>query len=296
MTAGTEIAPGDGLMARFWRRRPVVAVVRLAGVITATSRLSRGLSLESVAPALRAAFRGRRIVAVALAINSPGGSAVQSSLLFRRIRALAEETGKPVTAFVEDAAASGGYWLACAADEIYADASSIVGSIGVLSAGFGLHDLLARAGIERRVHVQGARKMLLDPFAPEKPEDVERLSALQADIFEAFRDVVRDRRGSRLVIPEPELFTGDVWTGRRAVEHGLVDGIDDLRGVMRRRYGKDVRFRAFGAERGLLSRVLPGRRIGGGALPAASRWAASAWADDLVDALETRAAWARYGL
>jgi len=180
---------------RLWPRRPVVSVVRLAGVIGMAGPLRSGLTLHHVAPVLERAFQISRLAAVALVINSPGGSPVQSALIARRIRALADEKKVPVLAFVEDVAASGGYWLACAADEIYADENSIVGSIGVISAGFGFQDLIARHGIERRVHTAGERKVLLDPFQPEDPGDLERLKAIQVEIHESFKEMVRSRRG-----------------------------------------------------------------------------------------------------
>src|SRR5215475_15361440 len=190
------------------RRGPAVPVVRLSGVIAASGGVlgSRGLSIETVAPLLARAFSLRGAKAVALAINSPGGSPVQSALIGQRIRLLAREKNLPVIAFVEDVAASGGYWLACAADEIIVDPSSIVGSIGVISAGFGFQDLIARIGIERRLHTSGERKSMLDPFRPEKPEDVERLHRLQAEIHDGFKEWVRERRAGKLKAEEPVLF------------------------------------------------------------------------------------------
>src|SRR5229473_645427 len=206
------------------RRRPAVPVVRLSGVIAAGGMLgSRGLSIESVAPLLARAFSLRGAKAVALALNSPGGSPVQSALIAQRIRLLAAEKKLPVIAFVEDVAASGGYWLACAADEIIADPASIVGSIGVVSASFGFQDLIARIGVERRVHTSGERKAMLDPFRPEDPNDVERLKALQTEIHGDFKTWVRERRGLRLKGSDDTLFSGEFWTGRRALEFGLID-------------------------------------------------------------------------
>jgi signal peptide peptidase SppA len=227
--------------------------------------------------------------AVALAINSPGGSPVQSALLGERIRALAEEKEVPVIAFAEDVAASGGYWLACAADEIYAHESSIIGSIGVISTGFGFPELLNRIGVERRVHTAGERKSMLDPFRAEQPDDVERLKAIQTDIHGGFKDYVRARRGARLKGEEAELFSGEFWTGRRALELGLVDGLGDLRQVMRARFGERVRLRVIDGPRRL--RLPFGVAAGGLAAP---DLAASAQA--LVEAAEERALWSRYGL
>src|SRR5208282_2783942 len=188
--------------------------------------------------------------AVALALNSPGGAATQSALIAARVRQLAEEKGVPVIAFVEDVAASGGYWLAAAADEIYASETSIVGSIGVISAGFGFHELIARLGIRRRLYTAGERKSLLDPFLEENPADVERLKALQGEVHEAFKAHVRARRGSKLKASEEVLFNGEFWTGKRALELGLVDGIGELRETLRRRFGDKVRLRPVGGERG----------------------------------------------
>ncbi len=269
-----------------WRRRPVVGVVRLAGVIGGFGPLRGGLTLAGLAGSLERAFALRNLKAVALAVNSPGGSAVQSALIAKRIRDLAAEKDVPVVAFVEDVAASGGYWLACAADEIFADDSSILGSIGVISAGFGFAALLERFGIERRVHVAGARKAMLDPFRAELPDDVARLEALQRDIHDNFKAQVRGRRGARLKADDATLFNGDIWTGRRALELGLIDGIGDLRATLRARFGDKVRLRPVGAEGTWLRRRL---RLG-----AAAR--EGAWARELVAALAERELWSRYGL
>src|SRR5216684_4261333 len=198
-----------------FRRTPIVPVVRLSGVIVAGGRFgARGLSLDAVSSLLSKAFGVKGAKAVALAINSPGGSPVQSALIATRIRLLATEKNIPVIAFVEDVAASGGYWLACAADEIVADPASIVGSIGVISAGFGFQDFLARYGVERRVHTSGERKAMLDPFRPENPEDIARLKGLQGEIHDGFKDWVRQRRGTKLKGDEAMLFSGEFWTAK----------------------------------------------------------------------------------
>src|SRR5215510_15181117 len=214
-----------------FRRGPVVPVVRLSGVIASAGGMlgGRALSIESVAPLLKRAFDMKGAKAVALTINSPGGSPVQSALIGQRVRLLAREKDLKVIAFVEDVAASGGYWLACAADEIVVDPNSIVGSIGVISAGFGFQDLLARVGVERRVHTSGERKAMLDPFRPEKPDDIERLHRLQAEIHEGFKEWVRERRGGKLTADDAALFSGEFWTGRRGLALGLVDGLGELR-------------------------------------------------------------------
>jgi signal peptide peptidase SppA len=272
---------------RFKEPPPVVAVLRLAGVIGGIGPIRRGLSLASQAQLIERAFKLPRLEAVALAINSPGGSPVQSALIAGRIRALADEKNVPVVAFAEDVAASGGYWLACAADEIFAHESSIVGSIGVISAGFGFPALLERLGVERRVHTAGERKAMLDPFRGEDPKDVARLEMIQTDVHESFQDYVRERRGERLTGEEADLFSGEFWTGRRALELGLVDALGDLRQVMRERYGEKVRLRLIDGAR---PRWRPRLSV---EVPAPDL-AASASA--LVDAVEERALWARYGL
>jgi signal peptide peptidase SppA len=270
------------------RRGPVVPVVRLSGVIASGGLLgSRGLSIETVAPLLKRAFETRGAKAVALSLNSPGGSPVQSALIAQRIRLHAAEKGLPVIAFVEDVAASGGYWLACAADEIIADPSSIVGSIGVISAGFGFQDLIARIGVERRVHTSGENKSMLDPFRPEHPEDVERLKRLQVEIHDGFKDWVRQRRGKLLKGDESMLFTGEFWTARRGIGFGLVDGFGELRATLQARYGEKVQLPVIGPRRRLLSRF--GLQTG----------AAGGIGDigpSTLAALEERAVWQRFGL
>jgi serine protease SohB len=270
----------------------VVPVVRLAGVIGFSTPLRPGLTISSVARSLERAFAVRKAAAVALSINSPGGSAVQSHLIHQRIRQLAEEHERPVIAFVEDVAASGGYMIACAADEIVCDSSSIVGSIGVVGGTFGFNRLLERLGIERRLYTAGERKVTLDPFLPEKAEDVERLKAIQQDIHEGFIALVKGRRGAALAGPESDLFTGEYWTGRKALELGLVDQIGDLRATLRQRYGDNVVTPMVSAERGLFGRRLPG--IDASVL--APAWSGVGFAEEVVSALEARALWARYGL
>ncbi|PIW27006.1 MAG: S49 family peptidase [Rhodospirillales bacterium CG15_BIG_FIL_POST_REV_8_21_14_020_66_15] len=267
---------------------PVVAVLRLSGVIGSIGAFRRGLSLSGQADAIERAFKLRNLQAVALAVNSPGGSPVQSSLIAGHIRQLAEEKQVPVVAFCEDVAASGGYWLACAADEIYADASSIIGSIGVVSGGFGLQGLIEKLGVERRLHTAGEKKAMLDPFQPEKPADVKHLKDIQGDIHLAFKDMVRARRGKRLKGAEKELFSGAFWAGAKALELGLVDGLGDIRSVMRERFGEDVKLKVVGERRGWLRRL----RFG-----ATSEVPAGAdWAGQLVAAVEERLTWSRFGL
>jgi signal peptide peptidase SppA len=269
---------------------PAVAVVRLAGPIGQIGALRTGLSMSRLAGVIERAFAIMDLKAVALVVNSPGGSAVQSALIAKRIRDFAIEKNVPVYAFVEDVAASGGYWLACAADEIYANANSIVGSIGVISASFGLHDAIHKIGVERRVYTAGEKKMMLDPFQPESPDDVERLRALQSEIHANFQDWVRERRGIRLRGLDADLFSGEFWTGTRAVQLGLVDGVDDLRAHMRRRFGENVKLRLVSAPTPWLRRWFgPHTDAPQGLLP-------ESWADDFLGAVETRALWSRYGL
>lgn len=261
----------------FVKSDPLVAVIRLSGTIAANPRGTGSLSDAGLAPAIERAFKRGKPDAVALIVNSPGGSPAQSALIAARIRRLADEHDIPVHAFVEDVAASGGYWLACAADEIWVDASSIVGSIGVIYAGFGFQDLIARYGIERRVHTAGESKSFLDPFKPEKPEDVDKLMRLQTPIHEAFKAHVRSRRGDRLK-PDDDLFTGDVWVGQHAVDKGLADGVGHLVPVMKEKYGDKVRFSRHAPRRSLIP--LLGARI----------------VADGVEEFEARQLWSRYGL
>ena len=225
----------------FWRkRRAVVPVVRLAGVIAAGGSLRRGISLETVEPQLKKAFSIKNARAVALIINSPGGSPVQSALIGQRIRDLGRKADVPVLAFCEDVAASGGYWLAASADEIYANGASIIGSIGVVSAGFGFNRAIERLGIDRRVYTAGERKAILDPFRPEAEEDVERLKSLQAEIHQQFISHVVERRGGKLKGAHEDLFSGAFWSGETAVDLGLIDGLGDCRSIVTKRFGKEV--------------------------------------------------------
>ena len=269
---------------RPWRRRaPTIPAIRLAGVIGSVGLAGRGLTLAGLERSLDAAFAHKHAPAVALLVNSPGGSPVQSALIAGRIRDLAREKNKPVLAFVEDVAASGGYWLACAADEIFADPSSIVGSIGVISAGFGFEEAIARLGIERRVHATGERKALLDPFKAERPGDLELLKQIQGDILARFIAHVRDRRGDRLKGSDAELFDGRVWTGDGALGHGLIDGLGEARATIRARFGEHARLSVANPRRGLLRRL----RLRAG--PAHIL-------DDALAVLEARAHWRRFGL
>jgi len=273
----------------FGRRAPVVAVLRLNGVIGRVGGGGRGLYLQGLERRLDAAFKVRQLAAVAVSINSPGGSPVQSELITERIRDLAAEKGVPVYTFIEDVGASGGYWLACAGDEIYAGNSSIVGSIGVVSGGFGFTELIQKLGIERRLHTSGDKKAMNDPFGPEKPAEVKHLRALQRDIHEDFIGLVKARRGEKLNGKDRNLFSGAYWTGARALKLGLIDGIGDLRGVMRAKLGEDVKFKVFDERRSWLQ-----RRLSMSALAFDSNGVG--FADDLVAAVEERLWWNRFGL
>lgn len=259
----------------FRKSKPLVAIVRLSGAIGMGGRGS--LNADALAPVLEKAFRKGKPVAVALEINSPGGSPVQSSLIGAHIRRLAKELDIPVVAFVEDVAASGGYWLAAAADEIWADESSVIGSIGVISASFGLDVLLERQGVDRRVYTAGESKSMLDPFKPEKPEDVARLKQLLENIHENFIAHITERRGDKLTT-EQNLFNGEVWLAKRATELGLIEGVAHLKPEMQTRYGDKVQFRRYGQRRSFLSRF------------------GASMVQDAVAGIEERAAYARFGL
>lgn len=258
---------------------PFVPVLRLQGVIAAQGSARSALNLQSLAKPIERAFRDESASAVAVIVNSPGGSPTQSALIADRIRALSEEKGVPTIAFVEDAAASGGYWLACAADEIYAMETSIVGSIGVIAAGFGFDKLIARWDVDRRVYTAGEKKVILDPFQAEKAEDVAMIRSLQDDIHDSFKDWVRRRRGGRLNGEEDDLFTGEFWTGKRALALGLVDGVGDMRSVLRARFGDKMRFEPINPPKTSMLQLL-----GGGAARAG------------LDVLDERGLWARIGL
>ncbi|HZJ12258.1 MAG TPA: S49 family peptidase [Methyloceanibacter sp.] len=280
------------LPAALTKRAPVVPVLRFSGAIGAVTPLRPGISLATSAAAIEKAFSMSGAKAVAIQINSPGGSPVQSMLIYKRIRALAAEKNLKVYVFAEDVAASGGYLLALAGDEIYADPSSIVGSIGVITASFGLHELINKIGVERRVITAGANKDTLDPFLPEKPEDVERVKAIQRDVHAAFIDLLKSRRGAKIAASGDSLFTGEFWSGKKALELGLIDGLSDLRTKMRELHGDEVRLKLvmqstswFRRRRGVFAE--------GGALEFG--FSPGGFAADLISAIEARALWSRFG-
>jgi serine protease SohB len=272
----------------------LIPVLRLSGTIGAATPLRPGLSIAACANAIERAFSVKNAPAVAIQINSPGGSPVQSRLIYDRIRTLAKEKSRKVYAFAEDVAASGGYMIACAADEIYADGSSLVGSIGVLSSGFGFVDLINRIGIERRVYTSGENKFQLDPFRPENPEEVTRLKRIQESVHRDFIALVKESRAARIAAAGDSLFTGEFWSGRQALELGLIDGIMDIRTKMRAVYGEDVRLKLISTERGLLRRRSPAGVFAWGSPDGIGF--ARGLADDLISSLEERAMWARFGL
>ena len=271
---------------------PTIPVIRLHGTIMAGGNQFRpALSLATTAGLIEKAFSFKDAPAVAISINSPGGSPVQSRLIYKRIRDLAEERNKRVIVFVEDVAASGGYMIAIAGDEIIADPSSIVGSIGVVSASFGFQEMIKKIGVERRVHTAGQNKAILDPFRPEKKEDVERLKALQLEVHETFIDLVKERRGGKLA-DDPDLFTGLFWTAKKGIELGLVDGLGDMRAFLKLRYGQKTKLQLVSLPRGLFGRKLG---ISSAQSQGLGQEIAAAAADGLLDAAEERALWSRFG-
>lgn len=281
------------LPARFRPGTAVVPVVRLSGVIGAVTPLRPGMTLAGVARVLERAFSVRNAKAVALVINSPGGSPVQSRQIYLRIKQLAAEKKLKVLVFVEDVAASGGYMIACAGDEIFCDPSSILGSIGVVGGTFGFQEAIKRLGIERRLYTAGAHKAMLDPFLPENPDDVAKLKALQREIHQIFIALVKESRGARLKGADDTLFTGEYWAGESSIALGLADGIGDIRSTLRARYGEKVLTPVIAQPSGLLSGLLGRKSPGAGQLSAMESMAGLP--DELISAVETRAIWAKFG-
>ncbi|MEQ1755496.1 MAG: S49 family peptidase [Micropepsaceae bacterium] len=277
---------------KFWRQvtgktPPVVSVLRLNGAIGMRTGLSKGLSLASVSEPLERLFADKSVEAAAIIINSPGGSPVQAALIHDRIRKLAEDAEIEVITFAEDVAASGGYMLALAGDEFFAHENSIVGSIGVISAGFGFQQLIEKLGVERRVHTSGDRKGMLDPFKPEDPRDAAHLESLQREVHESFKAMVRKRRQGKLTGNEAEMFSGMFWTGAKAKQLGLVDGLGDMRSICEEKFGEDVEFRIVQPRRSWFGN----ERSGVSVTPSPQ-----SWADTLLESVEDRALWARFGL
>jgi signal peptide peptidase SppA len=279
--------------ARLRRGTAVVPVVRLSGLIGAVTPLRPGMSLAGTARTLERAFATKNAKAVALVINSPGGSPVQSRQIYLRIRQLAAEKKLPVLVFVEDVAASGGYMIACAGDEIFCDPSSILGSIGVVGGSFGFQELIKKIGVERRLYTAGEHKAMLDPFLAENPDDVARVKALQREIHAIFIALVKQSRGSKLKGADDVIFTGEYWAGESSISLGLADAIGDLRSTLRARYGDKVKTPVIAPASGMLSGLLGRRSAGAGAL--LSLEGLSGLPDELISALETRAIWAKFG-
>jgi signal peptide peptidase SppA len=282
----------EWLPARLRRGTVVVPVVRLSGTIGAVTPLRPGMTLASLAKTLERAFAVKKAKAVAVLINSPGGSPVQSRQIYLRIRQLAEEKKLPVLVFVEDVAASGGYMIACAGDEIFCDPSSILGSIGVIGGSFGLTEMIKKVGVERRLYTAGEHKAMLDPFLPENPEDVERLKAIQREIHATFIALVKNSRGARLKGADDFLFTGEYWAGEKSVALGLADAIGDLRSTLRARYGEKVLTPLIAPPRGLLAGLFGRRSRSAGSLVAGNL---AGLPDEVISALETRAIWSKFG-
>lgn len=276
----------SGLRNRFGQKRVTIPVVRLNGTISPDTRPGR-INIQSVDPLLERAFGVKKAPAVAIVINSPGGSAVQSRMVSNRIRQLADETDKQALIFIEDVAASGGYFIAVGGDEIFADPSSIVGSIGVIYSSFGFVEAIDKLGIERRIHTAGKNKSTLDPFMPEKSEDVERIKGFELDIHQVFIDHVKARRGDKLNAPDDELFTGEWWTAVRGLDLGLIDHLGDMHTVLRERFGDKVNLLPIKQKRGLFT--APRIGLGGVAL-------GDGLATDIVAAVEDRLNWSRFGL
>ena len=283
----------EWIPARLRRGAAVVPVVRLSGLIGAVTPLRPGMSLAGVARTLERAFSMKNAKAVALVINSPGGSPVQSRQIYLRIRHLAAEKKLPVLVFVEDVAASGGYMIACAGDEIFCDPSSIMGSIGVVGGTFGFQDLIKRIGVERRLYTAGEHKGMLDPFLPENPDDVTRIKTIQREIHALFIALVKHSRGARLKATDDVLFTGEYWAGETSVSLGLADAVGDLRSTLRARYGDKVVTPVVAPSTGLLSGLLGRKSAGAGTLAPLDGF--TGLPDELISALESRAIWAKFG-
>lgn len=288
MSNGSKKIKKKSWFKKLFAKTPVVPVLRFTGPIGMATPLNPGINLANCADVIERAFDEKKAKAVAVVINSPGGSPVQSMLIFNRLRALAEETDKKIYVFAEDVAASGGYFIALAGDEIYADPSSIIGSIGVIAAGFGFTEAIKKVGVERRVYTAGEKKMTLDPFKPVVEADVERILELQADIHETFKNVVLSRRKEKLT--SEDLFTGEFWTGVKAEELGLIDGLSDVRTKMREVFGPDVELKLVKQKKGLFGRASPQGVVSsllGGDVNLT---------DQAISSLEARALWSRFGL
>jgi signal peptide peptidase SppA len=267
-------------MFAFFKKKKIVPHLKLNGVIGNVGKFKQGIDFSGYEELIKKVFSIKKANTVAITINSPGGSPVQSHLIYKFIRELAKKNKKKVIVFAEDVAASGGYLIACAGDEIYANSSSIIGSIGVIYSSFGFTELIKKIGVERRVHTAGKNKSTLDPFLDEKNEDIERLKAIQLDLHKDFIKVVDDSRGSKLNKNSVELFSGEFWSGSKAKELGLIDGVGNVNEILREKFGEDVVIKKFEKSKGWLSKKLSSSNI---------------QMDQLVNALEERSIWQKYG-
>ncbi|CAA14855.1 POSSIBLE PROTEASE SOHB (sohB) [Rickettsia prowazekii str. Madrid E] len=252
-----QISKLDQLFASvFGDSKEVVAVLRLSGVIGKVSTMQSGLTLESLNELIEKTFKIKKLKALCLIINSPGGSPVQSELIAKRIRDLAKENKIKVYSFIEDMAASGGYWLACSGDQIYALPSSVIGSIGVVSSGFGFHEAINKLGIERRVYTEGKNKAVLDPFKPINKDDLKIIKDLQKQVYEHFVEYVKNRRAGKLTQQDEILFNGEFWAGQTALDYGLIDGIGDMYSVIKEKFGDNIKFQYLCAKQPWLKKKL----------------------------------------
>ena len=271
--------------ALFPKGRGNIAVVNLSGIIGKGGKMEQGINIENVEPLLEKAFDTKKLKAVAININSPGGSPVQSELIYQRIKELSVENKIPVFTFAQDVAASGGYFILCAGDEMFAHSASIVGSIGVISAGFGFEELIKKIGVERRIYAEGKNKAVLDPFSPENPESIQILKSAQKDVYESFKNLVRERRKDQLKKSDEELFNGAFWSGKTAVDIGLVDAVSDMRSTMKTKFGDKIKFiNIEPKKKGFIKELL------------SSKFGRLNLASDLIDKIEERGIWSKFGL
>ena len=267
-------------MFSFLKKKKIIPHIRLSGVIGSVGKFKQGIDFSGQEEIISKAFSLKKAPCVAITINSPGGSPVQSHLIFNFIRYQAKKNKKKVIVFAEDVAASGGYLIACAGDEIYANSSSIIGSIGVIYSSFGFTELIKKIGVERRVHTAGKNKSTLDPFLDEKKEDIERLKNIQLDLHKDFIDVVEKSRVTKLNKTDVELFSGEFWSGSKAKDLGLIDGIGNAHEILKEKFGEDVIVKRFEKSKGWLSQKLS---------------SSNNQVEKLANKLDKRSIWQRYG-
>tara|TARA_Y100001970_G_scaffold229014_1_gene283969 strand:+ start:9185 stop:9991 length:807 start_codon:yes stop_codon:yes gene_type:complete len=268
-------------MISFLKKKKIIPHIKLTGIIGNVGKFRQGIDFSGQEEIILKAFSVKKAPCIAITVNSPGGSPVQSHLIYNFIRLQAKKNKKKVIVFAEDVAASGGYLIACAGDEIYANSSSIIGSIGVIYSSFGFTELIKKIGVERRVHTAGKNKSTLDPFLDEKKDDIERLKKIQLDIHKDFINVVEKSRGSKLKKSEVELFSGEFWSGSKAKELGLIDEVGDSHQILREKFGEDVVIKKFEKNRGWLSKKLS---------------SSNNHVDQLSNILEEKSVWQKYGL